>query len=208
MRNSRIGRLSLVLCASLTFVYALPNTPGSPKLHERAANFTPSLDVSGCSGVCYCPRFSICFLLALGYTLHSVKQTNTGLTASLGLAGPACNAFGHDIAELTIQVTYETSSRYVLALSFEIRSLTSSVLQYEKAFMSIYSIPQINNIQFLNLWSNVPPLLPSLSKVHRILCSITILRRLHSGSLAALSRTLRLCSTPESRLSQKRQYPL
>ncbi|KJA17650.1 glycoside hydrolase family 31 protein [Hypholoma sublateritium FD-334 SS-4] len=96
MRNSRIGRLSLGLCACLAFVYALPDySPSSNLLLERAANFTPSLDVSGCSG----------------YTLRSVKQTNTGLTASLDLAGPACNAFGQDIANLTIQVTYETSSR-------------------------------------------------------------------------------------------------
>ncbi|KII83963.1 glycoside hydrolase family 31 protein [Plicaturopsis crispa FD-325 SS-3] len=46
-----------------------------------------------------------------GYTLGSVKETKTGLTAALSLAGPACNAFGQDIANLTIDVTYETTSR-------------------------------------------------------------------------------------------------
>lgn len=94
-----------------------------------------------CRGAQVCAivrNFRSVFLLALGYTLRSVKQTNTGLTASLGLAGAACNAFGHDITNLTIQVTYETSSRYVLALSPEICSLTSSVLQYESLHVHIF----------------------------------------------------------------------
>jgi alpha-glucosidase len=47
-----------------------------------------------------------------GYTLRDLSETQNGLTAKLDLAGPACNAFGADIANLTIQVTYETQSRY------------------------------------------------------------------------------------------------
>ncbi|OBZ71666.1 Alpha-glucosidase [Grifola frondosa] len=46
-----------------------------------------------------------------GYTLSSVKETNTGLAAHLSLAGTACNAFGQDITDLTVQVTYESDSR-------------------------------------------------------------------------------------------------
>ncbi|EPQ61327.1 hypothetical protein GLOTRDRAFT_119185 [Gloeophyllum trabeum ATCC 11539] len=46
-----------------------------------------------------------------GYTLSGLKETQTGLTANLVLAGPACNAFGHDIANLTIDVIYETLNR-------------------------------------------------------------------------------------------------
>lgn len=151
--------------------------------------------------------FTPVFSLTPGYTLRSIKQTNTGLTASLSLAGPACNAFGQDIANLTIQVTYETSSRYALASAFTICSLTSSIFRYE-VFMSIYSIRRINNIRFPSLSWNVLLLLPSHSKVRRILFSTTNLRHLHSGSPAALSRMLRLCSIPESRPSRKRQYPL
>ncbi|TFK33736.1 glycosyl hydrolases family 31-domain-containing protein [Crucibulum laeve] len=56
---------------------------------------TNSLNVSSCPG----------------YTLGSVKETKTGLTAQLSLAGSACNAFGNDIANLTIQVTYESKTR-------------------------------------------------------------------------------------------------
>ncbi|KAH7882262.1 glycoside hydrolase family 31 protein [Phlebopus sp. FC_14] len=50
--------------------------------------------------VTYCP----------GYTLGSLTQSDYGLTAQLSLAGPACNAFGTDITELTIQVTYESQT--------------------------------------------------------------------------------------------------
>ncbi|KAJ7435017.1 glycosyl hydrolases family 31-domain-containing protein [Mycena galericulata] len=46
-----------------------------------------------------------------GYALSSLSTTPAGLTAKLNLAGPACTAFGRDIANLTIQVTYETQSR-------------------------------------------------------------------------------------------------
>ncbi|TDL22445.1 glycoside hydrolase family 31 protein [Rickenella mellea] len=59
------------------------------------SNGTTSLNVSSCPG----------------YTLTSLKNTNTGLTARLNLAGAACNAFGKDIANLTIEVTYETKTR-------------------------------------------------------------------------------------------------
>lgn len=48
-----------------------------------------------------------------GYTVGKVEQSNTGLTASLYLAGPACNAFGTDLANLTVQVTYEQQERLV-----------------------------------------------------------------------------------------------
>jgi hypothetical protein len=49
-----------------------------------------------------------------GYVLGSLEQRSTGLTAQLSLAGPACNVFGRDISNLTVQVTYESETRYVL----------------------------------------------------------------------------------------------
>lgn len=48
-----------------------------------------------------------------GYTLTSLNETNTGLTALLNLAGPECNAFGKDVANLTLEVTYDSQSRSV-----------------------------------------------------------------------------------------------
>ncbi|GLB41383.1 putative glycosyl hydrolase 31 family protein [Lyophyllum shimeji] len=46
-----------------------------------------------------------------GYTLHSLVETPSGLSAQLSLAGEACNAFGEDISALTVEVAYETTSR-------------------------------------------------------------------------------------------------
>ncbi|KAH7923369.1 glycoside hydrolase family 31 protein [Leucogyrophana mollusca] len=46
-----------------------------------------------------------------GYTLEALTESNTGLSAQLNLAGPACNAFGMDIANLTIDVVYESQTR-------------------------------------------------------------------------------------------------
>ena len=40
-----------------------------------------------------------------------MDEKKNGLRAQLSLAGPACNEFGHDISNLTIEVTYETKTR-------------------------------------------------------------------------------------------------
>ncbi|KIK64069.1 glycoside hydrolase family 31 protein [Collybiopsis luxurians FD-317 M1] len=46
-----------------------------------------------------------------GYSLHSLQESDIGLVAQLSLAGSACNAFGNDFENLTIEVTYETEAR-------------------------------------------------------------------------------------------------
>jgi alpha-glucosidase len=56
-------------------------------------------------------RTGIGLTASIGYTLSNLQNSSNGITASLSLAGPACNAFGQDIQNLTLQVTYETSSR-------------------------------------------------------------------------------------------------
>ena len=43
-----------------------------------------------------------------GYTASNVKTTSSGLTADLSLAGTACNAYGDDLKQLTLEVVYET----------------------------------------------------------------------------------------------------
>ena len=43
-----------------------------------------------------------------GYTASNVVQTDSGLTASLNLAGDACNALGYDLPYLTLLVEYQT----------------------------------------------------------------------------------------------------
>ncbi|KAJ7623867.1 glycosyl hydrolases family 31-domain-containing protein [Mycena polygramma] len=46
-----------------------------------------------------------------GYSLQGLATTKNGLTAKLNLAGAACDLFGADVANLTIEVTYETGTR-------------------------------------------------------------------------------------------------
>ena len=66
---------------------------------------------------------------SLGYTLYALHETKNGLTAHLSLAGPACNAFGRDINNLTLRVTYDTKSRSVhICISLPLRTLTSAHL--------------------------------------------------------------------------------
>lgn len=48
-----------------------------------------------------------------GYTASHVKTTAYSLTATLSLAGPACNVYGPDLASLSLQVTYETCAYIV-----------------------------------------------------------------------------------------------
>lgn len=45
-----------------------------------------------------------------GYTASNIVTTNTGLTADLNLAGPACNSYGIDLQNLTLLVEYQTGT--------------------------------------------------------------------------------------------------
>jgi alpha-glucosidase len=56
-----------------------------------------------------------------GYRVDSVNHTLSGLTASLSLAGPECNAFGRDIHQLVLSVTHETESRLHVHIYDEVK---------------------------------------------------------------------------------------
>jgi hypothetical protein len=77
-----------------------------------------------------------------GYSLGSLEETSSGLSAKLSLAGEGCNAFGHDIANLTIQVTYDTTTRYASCTLFS--DWCSHVLD----FTSRFSTRITRNLQF------------------------------------------------------------
>jgi len=47
-----------------------------------------------------------------GYKASNVKQNGATLTADLTLAGPACNAYGIDKENLSLEVTYDTGWRH------------------------------------------------------------------------------------------------
>ena len=46
-----------------------------------------------------------------GYTGSDVTRTDLGLTATLSLAGPACNVYGTDIETLSLTVEYQSADR-------------------------------------------------------------------------------------------------
>lgn len=46
-----------------------------------------------------------------GYTASGVTSTANGFMADLNLAGPACNVYGNDIANLTLVVEYQAADR-------------------------------------------------------------------------------------------------
>lgn len=46
-----------------------------------------------------------------GYKASGVTSTANGFTANLDIAGPACNVYGNDIANLTLSVEYQAADR-------------------------------------------------------------------------------------------------
>ncbi|KIL65252.1 glycoside hydrolase family 31 protein [Amanita muscaria Koide BX008] len=91
----------VVLIISFLLVHA--DLPGI----GRRSKFPQEAVILGSGSNVFSQNVSTC----PGYKLQSVQETNTGLKAQLQLAGQACNAFGHDVDALTVEVTYETSSR-------------------------------------------------------------------------------------------------
>lgn len=120
--NLRIRVRAIMLGALLCALILLaPLARGrQPSQLERSllaggsVSLTNSFNVSSCPGKRHShPACTHTYAQFEGYTLKSLHETAFGLTAQLDLAGPACNAFGQDISNLTIQVTYETQARCV-----------------------------------------------------------------------------------------------
>lgn len=81
-----------IACASLAIAsIAVTASPLGP-LVPRQSNAS---DVSACPG----------------YKASNVKNTTSGLTADLTLAGTACNVYGTDLTDLTLTVEYQTDDR-------------------------------------------------------------------------------------------------
>lgn len=51
-----------------------------------------------------------------GYTASNVEQSTNGLTASLKLAGAACNSFGRDVEDLKLTVNYDNGEFWLFCL--------------------------------------------------------------------------------------------
>lgn len=52
-----------------------------------------------------------------GYTASNTQETDTGLTADLTLAGPACNVYGNDIHDLRLSVEYQAKDRLAVRIT-------------------------------------------------------------------------------------------
>ena len=117
--------LLIALCAGLLSFY-IPNLGSYHPL--SSLSFTPkalrqkwfspdkelfSKNVSQCPGMAADTNIPVISKswFYVGYTMQSVQETSTGLTARLSLAGPACNAFGLDVADLTLVVDHDSDSR-------------------------------------------------------------------------------------------------
>ncbi|KAI1140562.1 glycoside hydrolase family 31 protein [Hypoxylon sp. FL0543] len=60
-----------------------------------------------------------------GYSASNVVKTASGLTADLTLAGEACNVYGTDLKDLTLEVSYDTETR----LHVKIQDVANNVYQ-------------------------------------------------------------------------------
>lgn len=106
--------VGLALLAAQTYAREPSKLQRSALPHQYAVRESAhSLNVSSCPGTSMASSLyeTYCNDL-LGYTLSGLQETKTGLTASLSLAGAACNAFGQDVANLTLEVTYDSDTRY------------------------------------------------------------------------------------------------
>ncbi|QIW98151.1 hypothetical protein AMS68_003669 [Peltaster fructicola] len=81
---------------------AFPPTPILPSSLNYAPSVTPNvMDLTAPDAQVVCP----------GYTASNVRQSASGVTADLNLAGKACNVYGNDIENLVLQVQYQSKER-------------------------------------------------------------------------------------------------
>ncbi|KAI7222071.1 alpha-glucosidase precursor [Hortaea werneckii] len=84
------------------FPPAFPPTPALPSSINYAPSVTPNvLDTTAPNAQAECP----------GYRAFNIKETQNSLTANLILAGEACDLYGYDIHELTLDVVYQAKER-------------------------------------------------------------------------------------------------
>ena len=109
-------------------------------------------------------KFTLLFNKVLGYKVDSLAESSAGLVAHLSLAGGACNAFGKDITNLTIQVSYESNARYVgINLTRSNQTQTDAF----EVYMSTSLTLQISNTPFLSPLSSVQLLRQIPSQIHQ-----------------------------------------
>ncbi|KAK5109944.1 hypothetical protein LTR62_006433 [Meristemomyces frigidus] len=99
--------------------------------------------------------------LCPGYTASDVKHTANGVTATLNLAGDACNVYGTDIETLSLAVDFQTAHR--LAVSIQPAYLDSSNMSQYILSEELVPFPEqgvvqsdTQDIDLQFSWSNDP----------------------------------------------------
>jgi alpha-glucosidase len=82
-----------------------------------------------------------------GYKASNVKTSGTGLTASLTLAGTACNVYGADLEELTLIVEYQTGKSKLLVHTVYPQTLTHHTdqrlhVKIQDPANEVYQVPE------------------------------------------------------------------
>lgn len=127
-----LAPLLLSALTTLTPTFALPSSILDTQLEtnilqSRSSSSDGNISVS--YNVTSCP----------GYQLVSEPQWSThGFTAQLSLAGPACNAYGVDISNLTLSVIYEKKHQ------LHVHLYDTDQQQYQLPNGLIYSYPSSN----------------------------------------------------------------
>ena len=114
MWSSKLQAVCLLGAPTLNFAQSSTASPGASKTTSYAPQFTvpETADV----GADLLPNIlssdaPVAQDLCPGYTASDIRTSSTGLTASLSLAGDACNAYGTDVEALSLTVQYQTDAR-------------------------------------------------------------------------------------------------
>jgi len=97
-----------------------------------------------------------------GYTANNVARTSLGLTATLTLAGTACNLYGNDLSTLNLTVQYQSADRLAVKITPAVIGPSNST-QYDLPDYIVHqptADPDANSTMLTNdlhfVWSNEP----------------------------------------------------
>ena len=155
--------------ASATSLTSVTPTPETAELNGTPTTFRPLFTVPSAAdyGATLLPNIQdpqavnaqdVC----PGYTAINVQRNVLGLTATLTLAGPACNVYGNDIDTLNLTVQYQSADRLAVRVTPAIITASNST-QYDlpdyiahqpTADADANSTSLTNDLNFV--WSNDP----------------------------------------------------
>jgi alpha-glucosidase len=98
----RISLLTLALAGVSSAQQTFAPQPTLPASTGDGMNLLPTLqNATAPDAQTVCP----------GYKASNIRETSSGVMATLSLAGAACNVYGTDVKQLTLSVTYQSKDR-------------------------------------------------------------------------------------------------